>query len=101
MVNFLTIGGKFYDPTNEEELNKFIELKTNEILQNVDAYQITHIDEEDGIVSFLVNGGGEQVVLSVEDTEQEAAVSAKKIFRNGQIFIEMDGLYYDILGNRR
>lgn len=68
---------------------------------DVDAYQITYIDEENGIITFLVNGGGDPIVLSVEDAEQEAAVSAKKILRNGQIFIEMDGLYYDILGNRR
>lgn len=72
----------------------------NDSFTEVDEYQISHIDEENGIITFLVNGGGKSVVLSVEDTEQ-AATSAKKILRDGMLFIEMDGLYYDILGNRR
>ena len=73
----------------------------NDSFTDVDEYQITYIDEENGMISFLVNGGGNPLIMSVGETEQAAATSAKKILRDGMLLIEMDGLYYDILGNRR
>ena len=65
----------------------------------VPEYEVTNIDVEDGIITFLVNGGGEAVILAVEQTEQPAAIT-RKIMLNGQILIEHNGIYYDLLGNR-
>ena len=68
---------------------------------DVTDYSVTNIDEADGIITFLVNGGGAPIILAVDNAEQPAISSTKKVFRDGQILIEMDGIYYDILGNRR
>ena len=67
----------------------------------VPEYEVTNIDEEDGIITFMVNGGGDPIIMAVEQTEQKASVVVKKVLLDGQIFIEMDGVYYDLLGNRR
>lgn len=67
---------------------------------SLSAYKVTNIREQNSIIYFQVNGGGETIVLDVENTEQPAAPAAKKIFRDGKIMIEYNGAYYDILGNR-
>ena len=65
------------------------------------AYQVTDIQEKGGVINFKVNGGGETILLDVEDVAHPAMLTPKKIFRNGQILIEHNGEYYDLLGNRQ
>ena len=65
------------------------------------AYQVTDIQEKGGVINFKVNGGGETILLDVEDVAQPATLTPKKIFRNGQILIEHNGESYDLLGNRQ
>ncbi len=65
---------------------------------DVTSYQVTDIEEANGYIFFKVNGGGETVYLAVESTEQQATRTARKIFRDGQIVIEFNGDYYDLLG---
>ena len=65
---------------------------------DVTSYQVTDIEEANGYIFFKVNGGGETVYLAVESTEQQATRIARKIFRDGQIVIEFNGDYYDLLG---
>lgn len=64
-------------------------------------YQVTAIDEIDGKITFKVNGGGDMIKVAVEDVFQPATSTAKKIIRNGQILIERNGVYYDLMGNRQ
>lgn len=66
----------------------------------VTSFQVTDIEEANGYIFFNVNGGGETIRLAVEDVEQPRTNAAKKVFRDGQIFIEFNGDYYDLLGNR-
>ena len=68
---------------------------------DLEPYQVTDIQEVDGIIYFKVNGGGEEIILAVDDVEQPTRSITKKIIRNGQILIERDGTYYDLLGNRQ
>lgn len=65
----------------------------------IEAFQVTDIQEADGVIYFKVNGGGEQILLSAEEIMMPTAERTKKIFRNGQIMIEHNGIYYDLLGN--
>ena len=67
----------------------------------LEEYQVTDITETNGIIYFKVNGGGEAILLDVEDPVQPKSLTTKKIFRNGQILIEHNGEYYDLLGNRQ
>ena len=67
----------------------------------VTSYQVTDIEETDGYIYFKLNGGGESVHLAVEDVNQPKAVQPKKIYRDGKIWIEHNGEYYDLLGNRQ
>lgn len=64
------------------------------------SYQVTDIREEDGVVFFQVNGGGETIALDVENTLSPNIPTARKVFRGGQILIEHNDIYYDLLGNR-
>jgi len=68
---------------------------------SVAAYKVTDIREENGMIYFLVNGGGDPLVLDVEDTEQPSVPVTRKIIRDGKILIDHNGIYYDLLGNRR
>lgn len=68
---------------------------------DIAAYKVTNIREEDGKIYFSVNGGGDSLVLDVEDIHQPAAPAARKVVCDGKILIEHNGMYYDILGNRR
>ena len=67
----------------------------------LNEYQVTDITETNGIIYFKVNGGGETILLDVENLDQPKSLTTKKIFRNGQILIEHNGEFYDLLGNRQ
>ncbi|MBO7455159.1 MAG: M6 family metalloprotease domain-containing protein [Paludibacteraceae bacterium] len=62
-------------------------------------YQVTDIAENGGLISFKVNGGGETILLDVDDIRQPAAPASRKVMRDGKILIEHNGMYYDLLGN--
>lgn len=64
-------------------------------------FQVTNIDEDGGKIFFKVNGGGEMIKVAVEEVRQDATVTTKKIMRNGQILIERNGIYYDLMGNQQ
>ena len=68
---------------------------------SVATFRVTSITEKNGIINFLVNGGGEKVVLAVDDIVMPTGKVTKKILRDGQILIERNGVYYDLLGNRQ
>ena len=65
------------------------------------AYKVTNIREEDGLIYFQVNGGGEPLTVDALETEQLVSPVSRKIIREGKILIEHNGVYYDILGNRQ
>lgn len=60
-------------------------------------YQVTNIDLKDGIITFDVNGGGEEILLDVE-TVQDGEEKARKIIRDGQVVIIRGGKEYNIIG---
>ena len=61
-------------------------------------YQVTDIALNDnGVISFNVNGGGNHVTLGVEDVPAEGK-KAFKYIEHGTIVIERDGKKYDIVG---
>lgn len=64
----------------------------------LDDYQVTDITLENGEIFFKVNGGGETIVLSAVDEVLQPAVAIRKVMRDGQIIIEHNGNYYDLLG---
>lgn len=64
----------------------------------VSEYQVTNITETDGMIYFRVNEGGETILLDIEDIEHPNSITTKKVFRDGQILIELDNEYYDLLG---
>lgn len=64
------------------------------------AYQVTNIEEEGGYIFFQLNGGGETILLAVEDAGQVQSAT-KKIIRDGRLLIEYNGDYYDLLGNKQ
>ena len=62
-------------------------------------YQVTDIEMNNRIITFNVNGGGQDVNLDVESV-QPSAVSVQKIVEDGKVIILRDGQKFDILGNR-
>ena len=60
-------------------------------------YQITNIAEENEIITFDVNGGGEMILLDINNVKHDTP--AKKIIRNGRVVIIRGDKEYDILGN--
>ena len=82
--------GKQGDLYPTESVNTFTQV-TN--------YPLTEITETGTVVSFKVNGGGEQIALGVEQTQSEA-VESRKILRNGQLYIQRNGTLYDINGRK-
>lgn len=64
----------------------------------VSEYQVTNITETDGMIYFRVNEGGETILLDIEDIERPNSITTKKVFRDGQILIELDNEDYDLLG---
>lgn len=66
---------------------------------NVEEFQITDIEEIDGEIYFKVNGGT-PVHDAVDDVRQSTPAS-RKVMRDGQILIERNCVYFDLLGNRK
>ena len=65
----------------------------------VTNYQVTDIAMENKIITFKVNGGGEDINLDFENI-QHSDVKTQKIIENGRVVILRDGKKFDILGNR-
>ena len=65
----------------------------------VTNYQVTDIAMENKIITFKVNGGGEDINLDFENI-QHSDVKTQKIIENGRVIILRDGKKFDILGNR-
>lgn len=63
----------------------------------VTNYPITNIAENNGLITFKVNGGGAPILLNVETTEVKQP--AQKILRDGKIVIIRGDKEYDILGH--
>lgn len=61
-------------------------------------YLVTNIDEDNGQITFKVNGGGEQIVLEVPNTKCETI--GTKVISNGELLITIDGKTYNALGQR-
>ena len=64
----------------------------------VNNYQVTDIAMEDEIITFNVNGGGEEINLGVELLPAMEEGKSYKIIRNGQLLIIRDGKMYDVIG---
>ena len=64
-------------------------------------FQVKDIQEKNGVIQFKVNEGGEEIQLSVEEAELPKVSSVRKVMCNGQILIEHNGKYYNLLGNRQ
>ena len=65
---------------------------------SVNDYQVTDIAMEDEIITFNVNGGGEEINLGVELLPAMEEGKSYKIIRNGQLLIIRDGKMYDAIG---
>ena len=55
---------------------------------------------DDGIIRFVYRGGKTPTPVDVVKDESVADESAHKTIRNGQMMIERNGVYYNILGNK-
>lgn len=64
----------------------------------VSSYQVTNIAMEDGIVTFDVNGGGQDINLDIQNLPAMEKGKSYKVIRDGQLFIIRDGKIYDITG---
>lgn len=60
-------------------------------------YQITNIVENNGIITFDLNGGGSPTFLDIRDLHEEDLPT--KVIRNGQVLILRGNHIYTILGN--
>ena len=63
----------------------------------VSNYRLTNIAMSNKVVTFDVNGGGENIVLAVENVQSDK-VQSTKVLRNGQLLIMRDGKTYDVMG---
>lgn len=59
-------------------------------------YTVTNISLTDGIIHFDVNGGGQSLVLGLEDIEY--CESTQKILLDGQLYIIRNDVIYDLSG---
>ena len=62
------------------------------------AFKVTGIEETEGLITFKVNGGN-PVPLAVDNAEQPSGTQTRKVIREGQLLIEHNGAYYNLLGN--
>ena len=69
------------------------------VVEIVAQYQVTDIAMSNRIVTFNVNGGGQEINLDVPNVPV-SNVSVQKIIENGKVIILRDGQKFDILGNR-
>ena len=65
----------------------------------VTQYQVTDIAMSNRIVTFNVNGGGQEINLDVPNVPT-SNISVQKVIENGKVIILRDGQKFDILGNR-
>ena len=65
----------------------------------VTNYKVTDIKHENKIITFKVNGGGEDINLDVEQVTSSDS-SHQKILRDGQVLIVRDGKIYDLMGRQ-
>ena len=65
----------------------------------VSDYPVTNIKETNGVITFDVLGGGEEIPLETIST-QPSEVSSRKILRDGQILIIRNDKLYDITGRQ-
>ena len=63
------------------------------------AYQVTNIAMANRIVTFDVNGGGEDVNLDVEKVQGDE-VQYTKVIKNGVLYLMYKGTMYDVQGRR-
>ena len=63
----------------------------------IDAYQVTNIVLENELITFDVNGGGNEINLSVGNVQSDD-VQCTKVLYNGQVYIIRNGAVYDLNG---
>ena len=63
----------------------------------VSGFQVTDITEQEGVIRFLLNGGGGELPLGFEATP-ESETGVQKRIENGQIIILRDGKKYTLTG---
>lgn len=63
----------------------------------VENFRLTDIAMSNKIVTFDVNGGGEEMVLDVENIQGDK-VQSTKVLRDGQVLILRGGKTYDVMG---
>ena len=63
------------------------------------AYQVTNIAMANRIVTFDVNGGGDDVNLDVEKVQGDE-VQYTKVIKNGVLYLMYKGTMYDVQGKR-
>lgn len=64
-------------------------------------HAITDITMDDGIVRFVYRGGKTATPVElVKDDADATDLKVYKTIRNGQMLIELNGIYYNILGNK-
>ena len=64
----------------------------------VSAYPVTHIAENNGVITFDVMGGGEAITLDIEPVR--SAEKPVKAIREGRVVIIRDGKTYDLTGRQ-
>lgn len=63
----------------------------------VSGFQVTDITEQEGVIRFLLNGGGGDLPLAIEATNEDEA-GVQKRMENGQIIILREGKKYTLTG---
>ena len=69
----------------------------SEQFTSVTNYQVTHIQLDDNVVTFDLNGGGQHITLGVDGVEVDDKPATKTIV-NGTVVIKRYGKKYDITG---
>ena len=64
---------------------------------DINAYQVTNIALENELITFDINGGGDEINLGVDDVNGDK-VQCTKVLRNGQVVIVRGGKTYDVVG---
>lgn len=64
---------------------------------DVTGFPVTNIVETDGVITFDVLGGGEPMILEVEEN-QDQKEECRKMLINGRVVIRRGGKIYDLLG---
>ena len=64
---------------------------------SVTNYKVTNIAEANKVITFDVNGGGEEMVLSIEDINLDVAAPTK-VLHEGNVYIIRNGKLYDLNG---